>query len=81
LHHLLLAGLPAHFESSQPTDANCRFPVSDELTAAAIKEILLPAIAGANVTEIEQLHARMNRVPRGYPYAKAAIDVALHEQT
>jgi muconate cycloisomerase len=51
------------------------------LTAAAIKEILLPAIAGANVTEIEQLHARMNRVPRGYPYAKAAIDVALHEQT
>jgi muconate cycloisomerase len=31
------------------------------------------------VTEIEQVHARMNRVLRGYPYAKAAIDVALHD--
>ena len=50
-----------------------------KLTATAITEILLPAIAGHDVTEIAQLHARMDRVLRGYPYAKAAIDVALHD--
>jgi muconate cycloisomerase len=49
------------------------------MTAMAIKEVFLPAISGQNVTEIEQLHVRMNRVLRGYPYAKAAIDVALHD--
>jgi muconate cycloisomerase len=49
------------------------------MTATALREILLPAIAGANVTGIELLHARMNRVLRGYPYAKAAIDVAAHD--
>lgn len=31
------------------------------------------------VTDIEQLHGRMNRVLRGYSYAKAAIDVAMHD--
>jgi muconate cycloisomerase len=60
-------------------DHGARYGETPKMTATAIKEILLPAIAGHNVTEIEQLHARMNRVLRGYPYAKAAIDVALHD--
>jgi muconate cycloisomerase len=60
-------------------DHGTRYGETPVMTATAIKEILLPAIAGQNVTEIEQLHARMNRVLRGYPYAKAAIDVALHD--
>lgn len=60
-------------------DHGARYGETPKMTATAIKEILLPAIAGANVTEIEQVHARMNRALRGYPYAKAAIDVAMHD--
>ena len=60
-------------------DHGARYGETPKMTATAIKEILLPAIAGSNVTEIEQLHARMNRTLRGYPYAKAAIDVAVHD--
>src|ERR1700722_11117741 len=50
-----------------------------KMTASVIADVLLPAITGHDVTDIEQLHGRMNRVLRGYPYAKAAIDVALHD--
>jgi muconate cycloisomerase len=60
-------------------DHGTRYGETPKMTAMAIKEVLLPAIAGQDVTEIEQLHLRMNRVLRGYPYAKAAIDVALHD--
>ena len=57
-------------------DHGARYGETPKMTATAIRDILLPAITGANVTEIAQLHARMNRALRGYPYAKAAIDVA-----
>jgi muconate cycloisomerase len=60
-------------------DHGARYGETPRMTATAISEVLIPAIAGHNVTEIEQLHARMDRVLRGYPYAKAAIDVALHD--
>ena len=60
-------------------DHGRRYGETPAMTAIAIRDILLPAIAGQNVTEIEQLHARMNRALRGYPYAKAAIDVAAHD--
>ena len=60
-------------------DHGARYGETPKLTATVITEILLPAITGHNVTEIAQLHVRMDRVLRGYPYAKAAIDVALHD--
>jgi muconate cycloisomerase len=60
-------------------DHGARYGETPKMTATALREIILPAIAGENVTELEQLHARMNRVLRGYPYAKAAIDVAAHD--
>jgi muconate cycloisomerase len=60
-------------------DHGARYGETPRMTAHAINDVLLPAIAGQNVTEIEQLHGRMNSVLRGYPYAKAAIDVALHD--
>jgi muconate cycloisomerase len=60
-------------------DHGARYGETPKMTAIAIREVLLPAIVGANVTEIEQVHGRMNRALRGYPYAKAAIDVALHD--
>jgi muconate cycloisomerase len=60
-------------------DHGARYGETPRMTALALREMLLPAVAGANVTEIEGLHSRMNRVLRGYPYAKAAIDVAAHD--
>jgi muconate cycloisomerase len=60
-------------------DHGARYGETPQMTAAAISDILLPGIVGQNASEIEQLHARMNRVLRGYPYAKAAIDVAVHD--
>jgi muconate cycloisomerase len=60
-------------------DHGTRYGETPAMTAIAIRDFLLPAIAGQNVTEIEQLHVRMNRALRGYPYAKAAIDVAAHD--
>ncbi|HEY1361980.1 MAG TPA: enolase C-terminal domain-like protein [Xanthobacteraceae bacterium] len=60
-------------------DHGARYGETPKMTAAAISDILLPGIVGQNASEIEQLHARMNRVLRGYPYAKAAIDVAVHD--
>jgi muconate cycloisomerase len=60
-------------------DHGARYGETPRMTATAISEVLIPAIAGHDVTEIEQLHARMDRMLRGYPYAKAAIDVALHD--
>jgi muconate cycloisomerase len=60
-------------------DHGARYGETPRMTALALREILLPAVAGANITEIEGLHSRMNRVLRGYPYAKAAIDVAAHD--
>ena len=41
-----------------------------KLTATAIAEVLLPAIAGRNVTEIAQLHVRMEPCPARVPYAR-----------
>jgi len=60
-------------------DHGARYGEAPSMTATALREVLLPAIAGCNVTEIEELHARMNRALRGYPYAKAAVDVAAHD--
>jgi muconate cycloisomerase len=60
-------------------DYGARYGETPKMTAVALKEVLIPAIAGHDVTDIEQLHVRMSRVLRGYPYAKAAIDVALHD--
>jgi muconate cycloisomerase len=60
-------------------DHGARYGETPRMTATAIKDVLIPAVTGHDVTEIEQLHARMDRVLRGYPYAKAAIDVAVHD--
>ena len=48
-------------------DHGARYGETPKLTATAITEVLLPAIAGRNVTGIAQLHVRMDRVLRGYP--------------
>lgn len=49
------------------------------ITVAVIHNILLPAIVDCDIREIDNLHKRMDRALRGYPYAKAAVDVACHD--
>jgi muconate cycloisomerase len=40
---------------------------------------LLPAVTGLDPAEIGVVHARMDQVVKGHPYAKAAVDVACHD--
>ncbi len=47
--------------------------------AHMIRDYLLPAIRGEHVLNLEGIHARMNRVVKGHPYAKAAIDMACYD--
>lgn len=42
-----------------------------------ILEYLWPAIAGAEPTDIESIHASMDAAAKGNPYAKAALDIAV----
>lgn len=49
------------------------------LTVAALRDILFPVIVGSAIYDIPGIHKLMDRALRGYPYAKAAIDVACHD--
>ncbi len=44
-----------------------------------VAEYLVPALADADPQEIVQCHERMDRAIKGHPYAKAAVDLALHD--
>jgi L-alanine-DL-glutamate epimerase-like enolase superfamily enzyme len=44
-----------------------------------VHDLLKPVVIGEDVREIENVHAKMDKFVRGYPYAKAAIDVAMHD--
>ena len=48
-------------------------------TLTVIQEDLFPAIRGRDPREVEQILEVMDRTIKGYPYAKAAIDLALHD--
>ncbi|MFQ5849282.1 MAG: mandelate racemase/muconate lactonizing enzyme family protein [Candidatus Binatia bacterium] len=48
-------------------------------TLHIINDILAPALVGENPCRIEALHAVMDKAIKGYPYCKAAIDMALHD--
>ncbi len=48
-------------------------------TVHIIKEYLLPGITGQDPFDIEVIHTIMDRTVKGYPYAKAAIDIALYD--
>ena len=60
-------------------DHETRYGEAPRMAALALREILLPAITGHEVTDVQALHMRMSKVLRGHPYAKAAIDVAAHD--
>ncbi|HET6549866.1 MAG TPA: enolase C-terminal domain-like protein, partial [Solirubrobacter sp.] len=44
-----------------------------------VEEYLVPAVAGVDPAEIGVVHARMDAVVKGNPYAKAAVDIACHD--
>jgi muconate cycloisomerase len=44
-----------------------------------VLDYLLPAIEGLHPADIGLIHQRMDKVVKGSPYAKAAIDIACHD--
>lgn len=46
---------------------------------STIRRILGPAIRGMSAFDLEKIHQRMGQAVGGAPYAKGAIDVALHD--
>ncbi len=50
-----------------------------QTTVHVITDILAPALKGQDPRRIEALHLLMDQSVKGYPYAKAAIDMALYD--
>jgi muconate cycloisomerase len=44
-----------------------------------VTDYLVPELDGVDPTEPAVVHARMDRVVKGHPYAKAAVDIACHD--
>ena len=44
-----------------------------------VQAYLVPAVRGIDPAEIAVVHDRMDRVVKGNPYAKAAVDIACHD--
>jgi muconate cycloisomerase len=52
---------------------------SPELTVTVIRDILGPVVVGQDPFDIERLNTALDIAIKGYPYAKTAIDMALHD--
>jgi muconate cycloisomerase len=50
-----------------------------ETVVHVIEDVLVPAIEGSDPREPGTIHARMDAVVKGHPYAKAALDVACYD--
>jgi muconate cycloisomerase len=50
-----------------------------ETVVHAVRDLLLPAIEGVDPVELGPIHARMDTVLKGHPYAKATVDIACHD--
>jgi muconate cycloisomerase len=55
------------------------FGETPRTTAHVINDILAPALKDADPRRIETVHELMDKAVKGYPYAKAAIDMALYD--
>ena len=55
------------------------FGESPGTTKHVIERYLAPAIGGLDVGNFAQLHQRMDAAIKGYPYAKAALDMAAYD--
>ena len=50
-----------------------------QTTAHVINDILSPVLIGQDPDRFEWMHSLMNKAIKGYPYCKAAIDMALYD--
>lgn len=50
-----------------------------ETVRHVVRDYLLSAVLGLDPAEIAVVHARMDKVVKGHPYAKAAVDIACHD--
>jgi muconate cycloisomerase len=55
------------------------FGESASLSETVIQNYLAPAIIDLEVGNIVEAHARMDSVIKGYPYSKAALEIALYD--
>ncbi|HEY6367481.1 MAG TPA: enolase C-terminal domain-like protein, partial [Candidatus Binatia bacterium] len=55
------------------------FGETPQTTMHIVNDILSPALKGHDPCRFEQIHAIMDKAVKGYPYAKAAIDMALYD--
>ncbi len=55
------------------------FGETPQTTAHIINDILAPALKDQDPRRFETIHASMDKSVKGYPYAKAAIDMALYD--
>jgi muconate cycloisomerase len=57
------------------------FGESPLIARTIIENYLAPAVAGIELGNVVDLHARMDAVIKGYPYAKAAVEFAFYDLT
>ena len=57
------------------------FGESTLIAKTVIEKYLAPALVGVELGNFAEMHARMDAVIRGYPYAKAALDFAAYDLT
>src|SRR3954467_3920718 len=57
------------------------FGESVAIVELVIERYLAPAVKGLDPANIVEMHARMDAVIRGYPYAKAAVEFAAYDVT
>ncbi|MBI4206743.1 MAG: mandelate racemase [Betaproteobacteria bacterium] len=55
------------------------FGESASIAGHVIERYLAPAVKGVDSANIVELHARMDAVIKGYPYAKAAVEFAAYD--
>jgi muconate cycloisomerase len=55
------------------------FGETPQTTVHMIKDVLSPALKGQDPCRFEMIHALMDKAVKGYPYGKAAIDMALYD--
>jgi muconate cycloisomerase len=55
------------------------FGESYKIVALVIATYLGPAILGEDPAQLQMLHQKMDRAIKGYPYAKAAVDIACYD--
>lgn len=57
------------------------FGESAKIVKTVVDAYLAPAVIGAPLGNIAELHRRMDAIIRGYPYAKAAVEFAVYDLT